>query len=178
DDEKLARQKEIEDWLPITSSRNAKWWYSAFHNVTAMCRSSRPPLRHVSARLVKISIILATNLNRIHQKIKPVLIGFSKGPGVAVLVLSWVITLYTLWQLVEMHEWFRESVLIVTMNSDNTRLEKSLLIVEIGVCIVYMVTGGKSLKKFHELVCEDCKPIKLTYFVGLNVQTDPRLLGR
>ena len=23
-------------WLPITSSRNAKWWYSAFHNVTAM----------------------------------------------------------------------------------------------------------------------------------------------
>ncbi|CAN7120504.1 unnamed protein product [Brassica rapa subsp. narinosa] len=36
DDEKLARQKEIEDWLPITSSRNAKWWYSAFHNVTAM----------------------------------------------------------------------------------------------------------------------------------------------
>ncbi|XP_019085411.1 PREDICTED: lysine histidine transporter 1-like [Camelina sativa] len=39
------------------------------------------------------------------------------------------------------------------------------LIVEVGVCIVYMVTGGKSLKKFHELVCEDCKPIKLTYFI-------------
>lgn len=29
-------QKAIDDWLPITSSRNAKWWYSAFHNVTAM----------------------------------------------------------------------------------------------------------------------------------------------
>lgn len=35
-DEQLRRQKEIDDWLPITSSRNAKWWYSAFHNVTAM----------------------------------------------------------------------------------------------------------------------------------------------
>ena len=35
-DEKSARQKEIDAWLPITSSRNAKWWYSAFHNVTAM----------------------------------------------------------------------------------------------------------------------------------------------
>ena len=35
-DEKLAKQKAIDDWLPITSSRNAKWWYSAFHNVTAM----------------------------------------------------------------------------------------------------------------------------------------------
>ncbi|KAA3475755.1 lysine histidine transporter 2-like [Gossypium australe] len=26
----------LNDWLPITKSRNAKWWYSAFHNVTAM----------------------------------------------------------------------------------------------------------------------------------------------
>jgi len=31
-----ARQKEIEDWLPVTASRNAKWWYSTFHNLTAM----------------------------------------------------------------------------------------------------------------------------------------------
>lgn len=39
------------------------------------------------------------------------------------------------------------------------------LIVEVGVCIVYMVTGGKSLKKFHNTVCTDCKNIKLTYFI-------------
>lgn len=27
----------VDDWLPtMTSSRNAKWYYSAFHNVTAM----------------------------------------------------------------------------------------------------------------------------------------------
>lgn len=31
-----SNQKAIDDWLPITSSRNAKWWYAAFHNVTAM----------------------------------------------------------------------------------------------------------------------------------------------
>ena len=35
-DNRTAEQKAIDDWLPITSSRNAKWWYSAFHNVTAM----------------------------------------------------------------------------------------------------------------------------------------------
>jgi len=35
-DARTAREKAIDDWLPITSSRNAKWWYSAFHNVTAM----------------------------------------------------------------------------------------------------------------------------------------------
>jgi hypothetical protein len=28
--------KSIDDWLPITGDRNAKWWYAAFHNVTAM----------------------------------------------------------------------------------------------------------------------------------------------
>lgn len=28
--------KDLNDWLPITKSRNAKWWFSAFHNVTAM----------------------------------------------------------------------------------------------------------------------------------------------
>ncbi|KAK1565140.1 hypothetical protein Q3G72_019697 [Acer saccharum] len=30
------KAKELNDWLPITNSRTAKWWYSAFHNVTAM----------------------------------------------------------------------------------------------------------------------------------------------
>ncbi|KAK8970365.1 Lysine histidine transporter-like 1 [Platanthera guangdongensis] len=29
---------------------------------------------------------------------------FLRGPRVAILILSWIITLYTLWQMVEMHE--------------------------------------------------------------------------
>lgn len=28
--------KNVDDWLPITSNRTAKWYYSTFHNVTAM----------------------------------------------------------------------------------------------------------------------------------------------
>ena len=28
--------KSVDDWLPVTGDRHAKWWYSAFHNVTAM----------------------------------------------------------------------------------------------------------------------------------------------
>lgn len=39
------------------------------------------------------------------------------------------------------------------------------LIVEVGTNIVYMVTGGQSLKKFHDIVCPSCKSIKLTYFI-------------
>ncbi|THG04631.1 lysine histidine transporter 1-like [Camellia sinensis] len=148
-DEKRAQQKAIDDWLPITSSRNAKWWYSAFHNVTAM----------VGAGVLSLPYAMAA-------------LGW--GPGVVVLILSWFITLYTLWQMVEMHEMvpgkrfdryhelgqhaFGEKLGLYVVVPQQ-------LIVEVGVNIVYMVTGGKSLKKFHELVCKDCTDIKLTYFI-------------
>ena len=29
-------KKNINDWLPVTADRNAKWWYAAIHNVTCM----------------------------------------------------------------------------------------------------------------------------------------------
>ncbi|CAH1416529.1 unnamed protein product [Lactuca virosa] len=78
-DRRTAEEKAIDDWLPVTSSRNAKWWYSAFHNATAM----------VGAGVLSLPYALSQ-------------LGW--GFGITVLVLSWVITLYTLWQMVEMHE--------------------------------------------------------------------------
>ncbi|XP_030530913.1 lysine histidine transporter 1-like [Rhodamnia argentea] len=148
-EEKLAKQKEIDDWLPITSARNAKWWYSAFHNVTAMVGAGVLSLPYAMSEL-------------------------GWGPGVAVLVLSWIITLYTLWQMVEMHEMvpgrrfdryhelgqyaFGEKLGLYIVVPQQ-------LVVEVGVNIVYMVTGGTSLKKFHDTVCSDCKKIKTTYFI-------------
>lgn len=39
------------------------------------------------------------------------------------------------------------------------------LVVEVGTCIVYMVTGGKSLKKIHTALCVDCKPIRTTWWI-------------
>ncbi|KAK9673612.1 hypothetical protein RND81_12G178700 [Saponaria officinalis] len=152
-DENLKRQKEIDDWLPITSARNAKWWYSAFHNVTAM----------VGAGVLGLPFAMSQ-------------LGW--GPGVAILVLSWIITLYTLWQMVEMHEMVpgkrfdRYHELGQHAFGDKLGLwivVPQQLIVEVGVDIVYMVTGGKSLKKFHDIVCADkkCKTdgIKTTYFI-------------
>ncbi|KAK1569203.1 hypothetical protein Q3G72_033796 [Acer saccharum] len=50
-DERLARQKAIDEWLPITGSRNAKWWYSAFHNVTAMVGAGVLGLPYAMAQL-------------------------------------------------------------------------------------------------------------------------------
>ncbi|XP_022154176.1 lysine histidine transporter 1-like [Momordica charantia] len=146
---KTKEQKAIDDWLPITSSRNAKWWYSAFHNVTAM----------VGAGVLSLPSAMAS-------------LGW--GPGVAVLVLSWVITLYTLWQMVEMHEMVPgkrfDRYHELGQHAFGEKLGLYIvvpqqLIVEVGTNIVYMVTGGQSLKKFHDLVCPSCKSIKLTYFI-------------
>ena len=97
-----------------------------------------------------------------------------RGPGIAVLILSWVITLYTLWQMVEMHEMVPgkrfDRYHELGQHAFGEKLGLYIvvpqqLIVEVGVCIVYMVTGGKSLKKFHDVVCSSCKPIKQTYFI-------------
>uniref|UniRef100_A0A2N9HKU4 Amino acid transporter transmembrane domain-containing protein n=1 Tax=Fagus sylvatica TaxID=28930 RepID=A0A2N9HKU4_FAGSY len=98
------------------------------------------------------------------------------GPGVAILVLSWIITLYTLWQMVEMHEMVPgkrfDRYHELGQHAFGEKLGLYIvvpqqLIVEVGVNIVYMVTGGKSLKKVHDIVvCADCKnDIKLSYFI-------------
>ncbi|KAG6424789.1 hypothetical protein SASPL_115209 [Salvia splendens] len=149
-DNRTAEQKAIDDWLPITSSRNAKWWYSAFHNVTAM----------VGAGVLGLPFAMSE-------------LGW--GPGVAVMVISWIITFYTLWQMVEMHEMVPgkrfDRYHELGQHAFGEKLGLYIvvpqqLIVEVGVDIVYMVTGGKSLQKFHDVVCGDnCKSIKLTYFI-------------
>ncbi|KAF3431098.1 hypothetical protein FNV43_RR25828 [Rhamnella rubrinervis] len=145
----IERQKQIDDWLPITSSRNAKWWYSAFHNVTAM----------VGAGILSLPYAMAE-------------LGW--GPGVTALILSWIITLYTLWQMVEMHEMVPgkrfDRYHELGQHAFGPKLGLWIvvpqqLVVEVGVNIVYMVTGGKSLKKFHDTVCPSCKPIKTTFFI-------------
>ncbi|KAH7549752.1 hypothetical protein JRO89_XS13G0076700 [Xanthoceras sorbifolium] len=146
DDQKV---KDLNDWLPITNSRTAKWWYSAFHNVTAMVGAGVLGLPYAMSQL-------------------------GWGPGVAVMVLSWVITLYTLWQMVEMHEMVQGKRFDRYHELGQHAFGEKLglwivvpqqLMVEVGVNIVYMITGGNSLKKFHDTVCPNCKDIKTSYFI-------------
>ncbi|KAI6671373.1 hypothetical protein NL676_006258 [Syzygium grande] len=143
------KQKEIDNWLPITSSRNAKWWYSAFHNVTAM----------VGAGVLSLPYAMSA-------------LGW--GPGVVILVLSWIITLYTLWQMVEMHEMVPGKRFDRYHELGQYAFGEKLglyivvpqqLVVEVGVDIVYMVTGGKSLQKIYNLAQPNGKPLKTTYFI-------------
>ncbi|CAI8594030.1 unnamed protein product [Vicia faba] len=148
-EEKSEREKKIEEWLPINADRNAKWWYSAFHNVTAM----------VGAGVLGLPYAMAD-------------LGW--GPGVTLLILSWIITLYTLWQMVEMHEMVPGKRFDRYHELGQQAFGEKLglyivvpqqIIVEVGVDIVYMVTGGASIKKFHDTVCPSCKKIKLSFFI-------------
>ncbi|CAN1153801.1 Lysine histidine transporter 1 [Linum perenne] len=143
------KQQAIDEWLPITSSRNAKWWYAAFHNVTAMVGAGVLTLPSAMSHL-------------------------GWGPGTAILIMSWIITLYTLWQMVEMHEMVPGKRFDRYHELGQQAFGEKLglyivvpqqLICEVGVDIVYMVTGGQSLKKIHELLCKDCKSIKTTFWI-------------
>ena len=92
-----------------------------------------------------------------------------RGPGVVVLVLSCAITLFTLWQMVQMHEMIpgkrfdRYHELAQYAFGEKLGLYILIpqqLIIEVGVNIVYMVAGGQSLMRFCELVKPDHCPIK------------------
>ncbi|OIW00281.1 hypothetical protein TanjilG_27532 [Lupinus angustifolius] len=143
------QEKDINDWLPITKSRNAKWWYSAFHNVTAV----------VGAGVLGFPYAMSE-------------LGW--GPGITILFLSWICTFYTAWQMIELHEaapgkrFDRYHELGQHAFGEKLGLwvvVPQQLMVQVGVNIVYMITGGKSLKKLHDTLCDDCKPIRTTYFI-------------
>lgn len=85
-----------------------------------------------------------------------------------------MITLYTLWQMVEMHEivpgkrFDRYHELGQHAFGEKLGLwivVPQQLVVGLGVDIVYMITGGHCLCKFHDLVCKGCKKINSTYFI-------------
>lgn len=97
-----------------------------------------------------------------------------RGPGVTVMLLSWIITFYTIWQMVEMHEMIEGKRFDRYHELGQYAFGEKLglwivvpqqIIVEVSTCIIYMVTGGKSLKKFQEILFPNVKPIKLTYFI-------------
>ncbi|KAL3636670.1 Lysine histidine transporter 1 [Castilleja foliolosa] len=138
--ERSAEERAIDDWIPISSSsnRNDKWWFSAFHNVTAMVGAGVLSFPYAMSKL-------------------------GWGPGITVLVMSWIVTLYTLWQMVEMHEVVPGKRFDRYHELGQHAFGEKLglwivvplqLIVEVGVNIVYMILGGKSLKKFHDSVRE------------------------
>ncbi|KAK3198859.1 hypothetical protein Dsin_022274 [Dipteronia sinensis] len=140
---------DLNKWLPITASRNAKWWYSAFHNVTAMVGAGVLGLPYAMSQLGWVM-------------------------GTFTILASWAITFYSLWQLVELHEVVPgkrfDRYPELGEHAFGPKLGYWLvmpqqMLVQVASDIVYMVTGGKSLMKFVELVAPSFHGTRLTYFI-------------
>ncbi|PRQ20722.1 putative amino acid transporter, transmembrane domain-containing protein [Rosa chinensis] len=148
-DRRTQQQIDASNWLPITADRKAKWYYSAFHNVTAVVGAGVLGLPYAMSQIGWV-------------------------PGMIVLILSWLITFYSFWQLIELHE-------IVPGKRFDRYPElgqhcfgpklgywivmPQQLIVQVASGIVYCVTGGKSLKKFFELLWPVWGDYRTTYFI-------------
>ncbi|CAA3002605.1 lysine histidine transporter-like 6 [Olea europaea subsp. europaea] len=136
-------------WEENGSARKAKWWYSTFHTVTAM----------VGAGVLSLPYAMAY-------------LGW--GPGTFMMVLSWCITLHTIWEMIQLHEYEPgvrfDRYYDLGRHAFGPKLGPWLvlpqqLIVQVGCDIVYMVTGGKCLKKFMEITCTNCTEIRQSYWI-------------
>ncbi|CAA3022785.1 lysine histidine transporter-like 6 [Olea europaea subsp. europaea] len=136
-------------WEENGAARKAKWWYSTFHTVTAM----------VGAGVLSLPYAMAY-------------LGW--GPGSFTMVLSWCITLHTMWEMIQLHE--HEPGIRFDRYYDLGRhafgpklgpwlVLPQQLIVQVGCDVVYMVTGGKCLKKFMEITCTNCTKIRQSYWI-------------
>ncbi|GAB2226568.1 hypothetical protein Droror1_Dr00022378 [Drosera rotundifolia] len=136
-------------WVETGPPRHAKWWYSTFHTVTAM----------VGAGVLSLPYAMAY-------------LGW--GPGTMVLFLSWCITLNSMWQMTQLHECVPGTRFDRYYDLGQYAFGPKLgpwivlpqqLIVQVGCNVVYMVTGGKCLKKFMEIVCTDCTSLRQSYWI-------------
>ena len=93
-----------------------------------------------------------------------------------VLVLSCAITLFTLWQMVQMHEMVpgtrfdRYHELAQYAFGEKLGLYILIpqqLIIEVGVNIVYMVAGGQSLMTFCHLINNNCPINDQRYWITI-----------
>ncbi|KAF6147158.1 hypothetical protein GIB67_036877 [Kingdonia uniflora] len=138
-----------EEWSKEGPIRQAKWWYSAFHCVTAM----------VGAGVLSLPYAMAY-------------LGW--GPGTMVLLLSWCITLFTIWQMIQLHECVSgtrfDRYYQLGQHAFGPKLGPWVvlpqqLIVQVGCDIVYIVTGGKCLMTFMQIACTNCTKFRQSYWI-------------
>lgn len=156
--------------------REAKWWYSTFHTVTAMVGAGVLSLPYAMAYLGWYIInVFKTRLDfNIFSFLQNLVSVYFRGPGMAVMVISWCMTLHTMWLLVQLHELTPgtrfDRYIDLAKYTFGSRLGPWIvlpqqLIVQVGVNIVYMVTGGTCLQKFVEMVCTDCTRLRHSYWI-------------
>ncbi|GAV68906.1 LOW QUALITY PROTEIN: Aa_trans domain-containing protein, partial [Cephalotus follicularis] len=128
----------------------SEWWYSAFRNVTAM----------VGAGVLGLPFAMSQ---------------LRWSAGICAMFGSWMITLYSLCQLVELREVVPGKRFDRYPELGQHAFGKKYgywfimpqqMTVQVASDIVYMVTGRKSLKKFFELVLPAVmSPLRHIYFI-------------
>ena len=90
------------------------------------------------------------------------------------LLLSWCLTLNTLWHMIQLHECVPGTRFDRYHDLGRYAFGPKLgawvvlsqqLIVQVGANIVFMVIGGKCLKKFMEIACTNCKQLRQSYWI-------------
>lgn len=108
------------------------------------------------------------------HKIQSLLYTYCRGPGSLALVLSWCITLYTLWLMIQLHECVPGTRFDRYRDLGQYAFGPKLglwivvpqqLIVQLGCDIVYMVTGGKCLEKFMEIIFPSLATMHTSYWI-------------
>ncbi|ONK67095.1 uncharacterized protein A4U43_C06F15640, partial [Asparagus officinalis] len=145
----LPKSADIANELKGATPRAAKWWFATFHSVTAMVGAGVLSLPYAMAHL-------------------------GWGPGSVALILSWSITLYTIWLMIELHECIPgrrfDRYRDLGQHAFGPRLGlwvviPQQLIVQVGCDVVYMVTGGKCLQQFFEILLPHWNKLRQSYWI-------------
>ncbi|KAL4585084.1 hypothetical protein LXL04_009698 [Taraxacum kok-saghyz] len=129
-----------EDWLPITQSRKGNSWTATFHLLSS------------GIGVQTLSLPFAF-----------MYLGWFW--GILCLSLAFVWQLYTILLLVDLHESISGTrysrYLQLSVIAFGVKLGKVLAIFPLmylsgGSCVMFIITGGGTLKLFYQLLCEDC----------------------
>nr|XP_043623083.1 lysine histidine transporter-like 8 [Erigeron canadensis] len=140
EEDQKGNNQELDEWLPITESRRGNSWTSTFHLI---CSGIGTQTLSLPLAFVYLGWIW----------------------GVICLSVAFVWQLYTMMLLVSLHESVPNTrysrYLQLSMAAFGDRLGKLLAIFPVmylagGTCVMFIITGGGTLKLFSQLFCEDC----------------------
>ncbi|KDP47155.1 hypothetical protein JCGZ_00046 [Jatropha curcas] len=128
----------LEDWLPITESRNGNTFTSVFHLLSS----------GIGFQGLLLPLAFSS-------------LGWSW--GIICFWIAYVWQLYTIWILVQLHEVVPGSrcsrFLQLAISAFGPKLGKILAIFPVmylsgGTCVILIITGGKTLELFFHTICE------------------------
>ncbi|KAL4585083.1 hypothetical protein LXL04_009697 [Taraxacum kok-saghyz] len=131
---------ESDEWLPITRSRNGNSWTATFHLICS------------GIGIQTLSLPLAF-----------VYLGWFW--GILCLCVAFIWQLYTIGLLVSLHESVPGTrysrYLQLSMAAFGEKLGKIIAIFPVlylagGTCLMFIITGGGTMKLFYQLLCDDC----------------------